>query len=151
MPFGIQGVNNNKAVNLKYTADFVLIAALNYPDFDVVQTGVGTFRFNDVRPTKHAFGIAPLGLQVNFRPRKKLQPFVESSGGFLYFNKRTPNSTGTRFNFTADVGGGFEIKMKDKRSLTVGYKYYHVSNGFRGIDNPGYDNNLFYIGYTFFF
>lgn len=142
--------NNNDAVNLKYTADFVPFAALNYPDFEVLRTDAGTFRVNRVRPTRTAFGIAPLGIQANFRPRKKLQPFVESSGGFLYFNKRTPNFTGKRFNFTADVGGGLEIRMKDKRSLTVGYKYYHISNAYRGIDNPGYDNNLFYIGYTFF-
>lgn len=142
--------NNNDAVNLKYTADFVPFAVLNYPDVEVLQTGASTFRVNDVRPTRHAFGVAPLGLQVNFRPRKKLQPFVGSTGGFLYFNKRTPNYTGTRFNFTADVGGGLEFRMKDKRSLTVGYKYYHISNAYRGIENPGYDNNLFYIGYTFF-
>jgi opacity protein-like surface antigen len=142
--------NNNDAVNLKYTADFVPFAALNYPDFEVVRTGAGTFRVDNVRPTRRSYGIAPFGLQVNFSPRKKLQPFVGTSGGFLYFNKRTPNRTGTRFNFTAEVGGGLEFGMTGKRSLTVGYKYYHISNAYRGIDNPGYDNNLFYIGYTFF-
>ena len=87
---------------------------------------------------------------MNFRPRKKLQPFVEGSGGLLYFNKRTPNFIGTRFTFTADVGGGVEFNLNDKRAVTLGYKYYHISNGGRGIENPGFDNNLFYIGYTFF-
>ncbi|HMS42969.1 MAG TPA: acyloxyacyl hydrolase, partial [Pyrinomonadaceae bacterium] len=90
------------------------------------------------------------GLQVNFRPRNKYQPFVGVSGGLLYFNKTTPNFVGTRFNFTADVGGGLEIKLKKKRALTIGYKYYHISNGDRGIENPGFDHNIFYIGYTFF-
>ena len=68
----------------------------------------------------------------------------------MYFNKRTPNFIGTRFAFTADIGGGLEFKLNNKRTLTLGYKYYHISNGGRGIENPGFDNNLLYVGYTFF-
>lgn len=143
--------NNNDTVNLKYTIDAVPIAVMNYPDFRISGSITGLpIQVQNVRETRRAFGIAPLGLQVNFRPRKKYQPFVGASGGLLYFNKTTPNFVGTRFNFTADVGGGLEIKLKDRRALTIGYKYYHISNGDRGIENPGYDNNLFYIGYTFF-
>ena len=140
--------NNNDTVNLKYTADAVPAAFLNYPDIEIVP-GPPPAGF-PVRPTRYAFGAAPLGLQVNFRPRKNIQPFVGSSGGFLYFNERTPNFGGTRFVFTADIGGGVEFKLKNKRAVTVGYKYYHISNWDRGIVNPGYDNNLFYAGYTFF-
>jgi opacity protein-like surface antigen len=140
--------NNSDWVNLKYTADFVPAAFLNYPDFEASSTIPITFR--SVRPTRYAFGVAPLGLQANFRPRKKIQPFVGISGGLLYFNKRTPNVIGTRFNFTADVGGGVEFKLKEKRAFTVGYKYYHISNADRGFQNPGFDNNVFYVGYTFF-
>ncbi len=144
--------NNNNTVNLKYTADVVPVAVLNYPD---IRTPVAIAVFPPppptiVRETRYAFGVAPLGIQANFHPRKKYQPFIGASGGLLYFNKRTPNFVGTRFAFTADVGGGLEIKLKERRALTIGYKYYHISNGDRGLQNPGFDNNLFYIGYTFF-
>ncbi|NOT46176.1 MAG: outer membrane beta-barrel protein, partial [Acidobacteria bacterium] len=139
--------NNSDNFNLKYTADVVPAAFLNYPDVEVVPGPPPAARL--IRPTRYAFGTAPLGLQINFRPRKKLQPFIGASGGMLYFNQRTPNFVGTRFAFTADVGAGLELRLKDKKSFTVGYKYYHISNGDRGIENPGYDNNLFYIGYTF--
>lgn len=140
--------NNNDMVNLKYTADVVPAAFLNYPDIELTSTTPPTIQA--VRPTRYAFGVAPLGLQMNFRPRKNVQPFVGGSGGLLYFNQRTPNFFGTRFAYTADVGGGVEFRLKEKRSLTVGYKYYHISNGDRGVENPGFDNNLFYVGYTFF-
>ena len=140
--------NNSDAINLKYTADVVPAAFLNYQDVEVLSTVPPTAQL--VRPTRYAFGVAPLGLQVNFRPRKNVQPFVGASGGFLLFNQQTPNFTGTHFTFTADVGAGIEFKLKEKRAVTVGYKYYHISNGNRGIENPGFDNNLFYIGYTFF-
>jgi len=157
--FGIVAVrysrrfNNSDTVNLKYTADAVPFAALNYPDISIptLVTGTGLpVQPQTVRETRTGFGAAPLGLQINFRPRKKIQPFVGASGGFLVFNERTPNFTGTRFAFTADVGGGIEYRLSKKRAVTFGYKYYHISNGNRGIENPGFDNNLFYIGYTFF-
>jgi opacity protein-like surface antigen len=156
--FGIVAVryarrfNFSDKFNVKYTADLVPIAFLNYPDITLgglTCTTCPLIAF-PTRPTHHGFGAAPLGGQVNFRPRKKYQPFIETSGGFLYLNKRTPNYFGTRFQFTADVGGGVEIRLKDKKALTVGYKYYHISNGNRGLINPGIDNNLFYVGYTFF-
>ena len=140
--------NNNDSVNLKYTADVVPAAFLNYPDFEVTSTNPPAIV--PVRPTRYGFGVAPLGLQMNFRPRKNVQPFIGASGGMLYFNQRTPNFFGTRFAFTADVGGGVEFRLKEKRSVTIGYKYYHISNGDRGDLNPGFDNNLFYVGFTFF-
>ena len=140
--------NNNDTVNLKYTADVVPAAFLNYPDIELTSTTPPAVQA--VRPTRYAFGVAPLGLQMNFRPRKNVQPFIGGSGGLLYFNKRTPNLFGTRFAYTADIGGGVEFRLKDKRALTIGYKYYHISNGDRGVENPGFDNNLFYVGYTFF-
>lgn len=152
--FGIAAVRyarrftNGNAVNLKYTADLIPAAILHYPDVEILPTDPPSARL--VRPTRYAFGIAPLGVQANFRPRKKIQPFVAASGGLLYFNQRILNNTGSRFAFTADVGGGVEFRIKEKRAVTLGYKYYHISNGDRGIENPGFDNNLFYIGYTFY-
>lgn len=140
--------NNNDAINLKYTADLVPAAFLNYPDVEIVPGTPPSARA--VRPTRYAFGAAPLGLQINFRPRKKVQPFLGASGGLLYFNKRTPNFVGAKFAYTADVGAGLEFRLKNKRAVTIGYKYFHISNGDRGIENPGFDNNLFYVGYTFF-
>lgn len=143
--------NNSDKVNLKYTADVVPVAFLNYRDIEIQGSPTSLpFVVSSVRPTRYGFGASPLGIQANFRPRKKVQPFIEATGGFLYLNKRTPNFVGTRFQFTADVGGGIEFKLKEKRAFTVGYKYFHISNGNRGIQNPGFDNNLIYVGYTFF-
>ena len=141
--------NNNNKVNLKYTLDLVPAAILSNPDFRFVQTNANAFRIDKFRRTSYAFGIIPVGLQINFRPRKKVQPFIEGSGGFVYFNKRIPNELGTHFTFTADVGAGAEFLLKNARSVTVGYKYFHLSNGNRGVQNPGIDNNLIYVGYTF--
>ena len=141
--------NNNSKVNLKYTLDLVPAAILSNPDLRYVQISPNAFRIDKIRRTSYAYGIIPVGLQINFRPRKKFQPYIDGSGGFVYFDKRIPTDVGTHFTFTADVGAGAEFVLKNGRSVTVGYKYFHLSNGNRGVQNPGIDNNLIHIGYTF--
>lgn len=133
--------NNGRVVNLKYVADVTPLAVLN---FHV------PFAPASERTTAYGFGTAPLGIQANFRPRKRMQPFVGLSGGMLYFDKRVPGEFGTHFQFTVNLDGGVEIRLRDKRAVTIGYKYFHISNANRGIINPGIDNNVFYLGYTFF-
>lgn len=136
--------NNTDWLNLKYTID-ASVNVLNYPDKVIQGTTVVP-----KRETKFAVGIAPIGLQGNFRPHSKIQPFLGLSLGFLGFPERTPNGTGTHLNFQTAGGGGIEYRLKNKKALTFGYYFHHISNASRGIENPGYDAQLFYVGYTFF-
>lgn len=95
-------------------------------------------------------GLSPVGFQVNFRRRERVQPFVQASGGFLYFGERVPDRDGAQLNFTTDFGGGVQWKAGSRRAWTVGYRYHHVSNGYRAGVNPGFDSNLFYAGFSIF-
>jgi len=135
--------NNNDWINLKYTLD-ASVVVMNYPDKVVTGTTV-----TPVRETRYGFGVAPIGLQANFRPRKKLQPFIGLSLGLLPFTETTPNVTGKKLNFSTEGGGGIEYRLKNKKAITFGYKFYHISNASRGIENPGYDAQILYLGYTF--
>lgn len=137
--------NTSHWVNIKYTIDAVPVAVLNYPDKVVSGTTV-----TPVRETRYAVGAAPIGLQGNFRPRKKVQPFVGMSLGFLLFNETTPNVTGKKLNFSTEGSVGIEYRLKNKKAITFGYKFYHISNASRGVENPGYDAQILYVGYTFF-
>ncbi|HYE13400.1 MAG TPA: acyloxyacyl hydrolase [Pyrinomonadaceae bacterium] len=125
-------------VALKYTLDAVPLASLSFP------AGGGE------RKTITGAGLSPVGFQVNFRRREKWQPFAQASGGFLYFGERVPDRDGAQFNFTADFGGGVQWKVGARRAWTVGYRYQHLSNGYRAANNPGFDANLFYVGYSIF-
>jgi opacity protein-like surface antigen len=142
--------DNSDGVNLKYTIDAIPAAVLSDKAVIAIPTTGSGFALQTRRKNYYGFGLAPLGLQINLRPHRRLQPFVEGSGGFLYFNKILQNNFGSRFNFTANVGAGFEYRLKNNRSVTFGYKYFHISNGGRGLVNPGIDNNLFYVGVSFF-
>lgn len=96
------------------------------------------------------FGLAPVGFQFNLRKDQPVQPFFKSSAGFMLFNERFPDERGTRFNFTLELGGGFEFIVFHDLSISLGYKYHHLSNGEFGEQNPGVDSNVFYGGITIF-
>jgi hypothetical protein len=146
-------LTEKKNLSLKYTIDVLPAVVLNYSQtqlaFRVVNNTPAVVT-RTVDYTVYGAGLAPIGLQMNFRPKKKAQPFVATSGGFLYFSQPVPNSAGKQFNFTADLSGGLQIMTSEKRAVTMGYKYHHLSNAYRGDVNPGYDSNVFYVGFSFF-
>lgn len=133
------------SVALRYTIDAVPVATLSFPVFEA--SGAGVLK---VRRRITGAGLAPVGFQVNFRRRERVQPFAQTSGGFLYFGERIPTEQGAQFNFTADFGGGVQWKTAARRAWTIGYRYHHVSNGYRADVNPGFDSNLFYVGFSIF-
>ena len=130
---------------LKYTLDAVPVASMSFPVFETTAGGT-----HEVRKTLTGAGLSPVGFQLNFRRRERVQPFAQASGGFLYFGERVPDVRGAQFNFTGDFGGGVEWKTGARRAWTVGYRYHHVSNGYRADVNPGFDSNLFYVGFSIF-
>ncbi|WP_445665012.1 acyloxyacyl hydrolase [Fodinibius sp. AD559] len=124
---------------LEYTAEVNLAANYTLSNTEIYQAG-----------SYSGFGITPLGLQFNFNHHNTVQPFLKSSTGFMYFKKPFPDDRGVQFNFTLEFGAGMEIMVLDNLSLSVGYKYHHMSNGHLGKINPGVDSNIFYTGITIF-
>ncbi len=148
-------INNSPRVRLKYTVDFAPLYIINFRNERLVQANP---RVLDVdRDTAFGVGVSPFGLQANFRNGKKVQPFIGGSLGVILFNKsvpdrRTPlepNAVGKKLNFTGDVGAGVEIGLKGNKSFLVGFKYHHISNGYRGGINVGYNTNMLWAGLNF--
>jgi hypothetical protein len=136
------------SLSFKYTLDAVPVARLSFPAFE--QAAPPVPGLSERRKTITAAGLSPVGFQLNFRRRESVQPFLQTSGGFLYFGERIPDGRGAHFNFTGDFGGGVQWKTGPRRAWTFGYRYQHVSNGYRAQVNPGFDSNLFYVGFSIF-
>ncbi|HXG86346.1 MAG TPA: acyloxyacyl hydrolase [Pyrinomonadaceae bacterium] len=147
---------DGESVKLKYFLDVIPAAVLNYPRERMFQT-TPTLVVDRRRQTVYGFGFAPGGLQVNLRNRKKYQPFLAGSLGFMYFTKvvvdnRTPlnpQATGAKLNYTAELSGGLKIRLKNDKNFFVGYKYYHISNLYTGNINIGFNANMVYAGMNF--
>ena len=104
---------------------------------------------NGSRAYAKAFGGSPIGAQVNFLHHRRVQPFVTSGGGFLYFDRRMFGTT-QQFNFTAQFGGGLQLFSSSRRTaLDLGYKYHHISNANMDRTNPGLDSHMLFVGVSF--
>lgn len=97
----------------------------------------------------YGFGIDPIGLKLNFRSRKRLQPFVDTTGGFIVTMRDIPVDKASNFNYEFGFGSGFDYFLSARRSLRFGYAFRHISNNGLGFRNPGIDAGIIEIGYSF--
>ncbi len=139
---------------LTYTADLLPVLFLSIPSgalLPLPSDGSTSGDASSSRPeerTAVGAGIRPAGLRLTYRPGKRVQPFVAASTGLAFFNRSLPNALGRSLNFMFDVGAGVRVVLAPTLTLTAGYRYHHLSNGFRGQINPGVDANLFQLGVT---
>ena len=106
-----------------------------------------------IRQTSYGVGVQPVGFRFIFFPNSRLKPFAQANTGVLITNKPIPVPRSRTLNFTGDFGGGLQYHLSRERAVSIGYRYFHISNGNIGgkINNPGYNANIFYINYSFFF
>ena len=103
-------------------------------------------------PAHAVYGLAvtPLGFTADFGRRHRVYPFLQTDEGIIASTEPIPiNVTGaTGLNFLIGLGGGVRIKIGERRAISLGYKFLHISNGFTSAVNPGVDNNIFYAGFS---
>lgn len=102
------------------------------------------------RETAYGAGITPIGLQLDFANGSKVHPFAHVNGGFLYFNKSMPIEDSGQFQFVGEAGGGIRIFTSDKRAVSIGVRFHHISNGDRSGSNRGLNNFVIYAGFSVF-
>jgi len=139
----------SKTVAFEWTIDAIPLSILSNKRPTVVPAGSG-FAIVLTRKSVYAWGAAPIGLKFNFRRNRRVQPFAQTTGGFLYFNEQAPVAGAARFNFTFDFSGGIQIVNPNRRAFTIGYKYQHISNGYRATFNPGVDVQMIFAGFSVF-
>jgi hypothetical protein len=93
--------------------------------------------------------MSPIGFQWNFLPTRKLQPLITGHGGYMYSTREIPMAGAGAFNFTFGLGAGFELYTSPTRSVRLEYRYHHISNDHTADINPGIDNGLFQMTYSF--
>lgn len=136
----VLATENDMAV--RFTADLIPFAVLSYPPPPRPEKA-------DITPTPspvYGIGAAPAGVQFVYHTSHPVQPFFGGSGGLMYFPSPIPDGRGRKLNYTFDFSAGLRWVVGDHRVLTVGYRFHHLSNGFRGEINPGFDANIFFIG-----
>jgi lipid A 3-O-deacylase len=104
------------------------------------------------QPVENAYGaeVTPFDFKYNFTAPHRVTPFVELGGGVLFTNNDVPFGT-SRVNFTPQGGIGMHIPLANSsRHLTVGLKYFHISNAGMSTPNPGINTIQFKLGFGTF-
>jgi hypothetical protein len=138
-----RGLWRDGSFSLDWTVDGVPLALIS------LDRGGQPKQANGPKEVVYGAGLAPIGLRLGYDAFGWWRPYFATNIGFLMFEERVPAS-GTKFNYTWDFGLGAQVFVGDDQALTLGYDFKHISNAYSGEDNPGFDANLLYIGYSFF-
>ncbi len=105
-----------------------------------------------MRETTYGAGFQPVNFKFIFFAKNRLKPYAQVGAGVLFTNKAVPVPRSTLFQLTGDFGGGLMYMLAPNKAVSLGYKYFHISNGnINGkINNPGFNANVFYVNYSYF-
>lgn len=143
-------------VSLEYTLDVIPVEVVRQHTYVACTTNPNTLPQGFCptgRENVYGGGLNPIGLKLNFRRTHRLQLYGASTAGFVTTVKPTPFDIpgGTQFNYQFDFQAGFQLLNSSRtRAWMLGYKYQHISNGYRHSFNPGLDLNMIYLGYSFY-
>jgi hypothetical protein len=136
-------INPGGKWNFRYAPEATVLAMLDWPT-------PSNPNYLDKRKRSYGGGVSPVGFRASFCPQSRVQPFVSTNGGFIYFMDRVLSPQGSQFMYTIDFGGGLQILRKQRQSVTIGYRYQHLSNANISLHNPGTDTNLFFVAVSRF-
>jgi hypothetical protein len=110
-----------------------------------------TVTYNVVCGRQWTFGqsFSPIGFKYSARTRHPLQPFFVGTLGYMYTSRPVPVADAEAFNF--NFGAGIELFRSEQkgRSISLECRYNHFSNRDTAQANPGTDNILYKVSYSF--
>ena len=137
----------NDSVALQYTLDAIPIAVATGNIVSSTTVGpITTFR----RETAYGAGVTPLGLQLDFANGSRVHPFIHVNGGLLFFNDSVPLPDAGSLALVGETGGGIRIFTSNRRAVTLGVRFHHISNGDRSGSNRGLNQFVIYGGFSIF-
>lgn len=140
--------------NIEYAVDLIPVYVLSGP-FKIVPSGIGTCVVGVkcgpglADETVYGGGLNPFIVRWNFTHAKRVAPWVELGGGVLFTNKDIPLQS-SDVNFTPQAAVGVNIFTREKRAVSLDFRYEHISNAGISSPNPGINTLQGGIGFHWF-
>lgn len=103
----------------------------------------------DADQTGFELGITPL-LKVSVLVFPGVIAFIEGGAGLITESIDTP-ALAHAFNFTPQVGGGFDIALNPQWAISLAYRFRHSSNAGLYKENPAFNVNFFQAGLNYYY
>ncbi|MGD0731763.1 MAG: acyloxyacyl hydrolase [Terracidiphilus sp.] len=136
-------LNPEGKVSLRYSPEMNVLAMLDEPVS-------GRTDPQEMRKRIYGSGFSPLGLRASFCPENRVQPFLSTNEGAIYFIDSVLAPSGSHYMATVDFGGGLTIYRKQRQSVSIGYRYQHLFNADIGSNTPTTDANTFFVAVSRF-
>jgi hypothetical protein len=94
-------------------------------------------------------GFSP-GIQYRYPVTEKLAAYLLLSAGPHYISIVTSRQN-NGFLFSDTIGGGFYYSLSGNSSITLGWRWRHLSNAGLKMPNGGINTNFITLGYAVFF
>ncbi len=139
---------HHESWTMRYSPEMTALAMIDWPTPNATSTGTV---FNQ-RTRAYGSGISPVGFQADFLPLHRVQPFLSTDGGFIYFDKQVLSPQRwwmmrPPIDFTG-LASTYSTEQGDQAITTIFYQ--HLSNANISVHNPGTDANTFYVGVSRF-
>jgi opacity protein-like surface antigen len=103
-------------------------------------------------------GAEKVGFELGFTPMVKFScllfpsvlAYIEGGAGLITESIDSPALVHA-FNFTPQVGGGFDIALTPQLALSVAYRFRHSSNAGIYKENPAFNVNFFQTGLNYYY
>ena len=121
---------------------------INYYFLNNVSLGLHLSGYGVDQPDDEGYGAGFEGwLRLHLLTFDRFTIFADGGGGRTYFYPEEP-AGGSKWNWTAKIGGGVTFQLDENVYLMGGARYFHVSNGnqWGRQNNPSYDAVQYYVG-----
>jgi opacity protein-like surface antigen len=103
-------------------------------------------------------GAEDVGFEAGFTPMMKfscllfpsVMAYIEGGAGIISESINSP-ALAHSFNFTPQVGAGFDIALTPQVALSVAYRFRHSSNAGIYKENPAFNVNFFQAGLNYYY
>jgi opacity protein-like surface antigen len=109
----------------------------------------GIFSVAEAENTGTEIGITPM-VKVSARLFPGVIAFIEGGAGVISESFNSP-AVPNVFNFTPQIGAGFDIALTPRLALTAAYRFRHSSNAGIYQENHAFNVNFVQAGLTYFY
>jgi opacity protein-like surface antigen len=111
----------------------------------------GTISFHPAAPREYVGGvnIAPIGIRMQWLSDRAVRPYLLGRGGIMGTTKKALSVDGSYMNWSLQVGTGVQFRISQRWDGTVGWQFFHFSNGFIVPSNPGLDSMMYTCGLNY--
>ncbi|MGB8992445.1 MAG: acyloxyacyl hydrolase [Desulfobaccales bacterium] len=117
--------------------------------FGVSFVAEGIISIADADQTGFELGITPL-LKFSCLLFPSVLAYVEGGAGLISESIDSP-ALAHAFNFTPQIGAGFDIALTPQTALSVAYRFRHSSNAGLYNENPAFNVNFFQAGLAYYY